>query len=173
MEYTTQLKKFDSNLWDYYIDVPDDMVQSLLEDSDDRRVICTLNGREEFHCALMPKGDGTYFINVNKERRKKLHLRAGSQLSVKLKKDESEYGLPMPEELEELLELDDKGSRLFHALTPGKQRSLIHMVGKLKRTDSRIRKAVAIVDYLKASGGELDYKELNQAFKDANRRDIP
>ncbi|MBK7871886.1 MAG: hypothetical protein IPJ74_15005 [Saprospiraceae bacterium] len=40
------------------------------------------------------------------------------QVQATLRKDDSKYGLPMPEELAELLELDEEGNRFFHALTP-------------------------------------------------------
>ncbi|MBK8504974.1 MAG: hypothetical protein IPL46_23810 [Saprospiraceae bacterium] len=38
----------------------------------------------------------------------------------------------MPEELGELLQMDDKANDLFHALTAGKQRNLLFIVGKPK-----------------------------------------
>ncbi len=167
--FTAYLDDFRSNLWGYHIDVPDDAAQVFLADGN-RRVICTLNGQASFHCALMPKGDGTYYILVNKELRKKLRLRIGDEMQVDLVRDHSKYGMPMPEELGALLEMDDEGSRYFHELTPGKQRALIHLVGKPKTSDTRLKKALVIVDYLKCSPGKLDFKELQQAFKDSRDR---
>ena len=41
-----------------------------------RRVLCSMNGGEKFHCALMPWGDRFYII-VNKKRREVLGLEAG------------------------------------------------------------------------------------------------
>ncbi|MEO1517385.1 MAG: YdeI/OmpD-associated family protein [Bacteroidota bacterium] len=167
MRFTAILDRFNSDLWGHHFRVPKAMAQDFVE-GNDRRVICTLNETEEFHCALMPDGEGAYFINVNKELRKKLNLRVGSELFVELKKDESEYGMPVPEELGELLKMDEEGNALFHALSKGKQRSLLYMVSKPKRSETRLKKAVVIVDYLKSTAGKLDYKQLNQAFKDNN-----
>ena len=70
--------------------------------------------------------------------------------------------MPMPEELGELLLIDELGSQYFHALTPGKQRALIYQVAKPKREATRLRKAVGILDYLKSVRGKLDFKELNE-----------
>lgn len=42
----------------------------------------------------------------------------------------------MPEELEELLHQDEEGNRLFHALTPGKQRTLLYYIGAPKTADT-------------------------------------
>jgi hypothetical protein len=166
--FSSQLEKFDSDLWMFHFMIPDDVVQAFLQGGH-KRVVCEIDGLEPFQCALMPKGDGQYFINLNKERRKKLGLHPGARIKVQLKVDQSTYGLPMPEELGELLKMDDEGNRLFHQLTPGKQRSLIHIVGKPRRPETRLRKAVVIVDYLKAAQGKLDFKALNEAFKQSNR----
>ena len=166
--FLSRLERFDSDLWMFHIMIPDDIVQPFLQEGH-KRVVCEIEGLESFHCALMPKGDGQYFINLNKERRKKLGLHLGAEINVQLKIDQSKYGLPMPEELGELLKMDEEGNYIFHQLTPGKQRTLIHIVGKHKRSETRLRKAVVIVDYLKAVQGKLDFKELNEAFKQSNR----
>ena len=67
--------------------------------------------------------------------------------------------------MEELLAQDEHGSKVFHDLTPGRQRSLLHLVGKPKSEAIRIKKAITILEYLKSVNGVLDFKELNLAFK--------
>ena len=168
MEFTTHLSKFSGDLWGFHIPVPEPVAQHFLQEKN-RRVVCTLNDQEEFQCALMPKGDGTYFINVNKAIRKRLRLDLGSEVQVKLRKDESKYGLPMPEEFAELLAMDEEGDTYFHALTPGKQRTLLHIIGSPKTSDTRIRKAIVVVEFLKTNRGKLDFRALQQAFKESNR----
>ena len=169
MQFTTTLQKFDSPLWGFHIAVPDNVSKKFLE-SGGARVVCTLNGTEEFQCALMPKGDGSYFININKKLRDKLKLKLGSEIHVALRQDDSEYGLPMPEELAELLALDEEGNELFHALTPGKQRNLLYIAGSPKTSETRIKKAVVVIEHLKANGGKINFKQLNEDMKEANRR---
>ncbi len=169
MQFTTTLQKFDSPLWGFHIPVPDDVSKHFLESSG-TRVVCTLNGTEEVQCALMPKGDGSYFININKKLRDKLKLKPGSEVHATLRSDDSKYGLPMPEELAELLALDEEGNELFHALTPGKQRNLLYITGSPKTSDTRIKKAVVVIEHLKANGGKIDFKRLNEDMKAANRR---
>lgn len=165
MKFKTVLRNLNSSLWGHHIPVPDEVAQVFLADAS-RRVICTLNGRESIQCALMPNGQGGYFINVNKALRQKLNLKLGDEIQVELQKDDSQYSLPLPEELEALFEVDEEGNALFHQLTAGKQRSLIYLVGKPKRSDTRLQKAIVILDYLKSTRGRLDFKELHQAFKD-------
>ena len=164
ISFATTLEKFEANLWNYHIQVPLSVSQMFL-DNDSTRVVCELNGTLNFQCALMPKGDGSYFININKKIRDTLLLKIGSPVRAQLWKDDSEYGLPMPEELNELLLQDEEGNRLFHALTPGKQRNLIFIAGNVKNSDIRIKRAIVIVNHLKLLNGKIDFKKLGQALK--------
>lgn len=161
--FTAEVANFQSNLWGYHLPVPGELVQDLVADGQ-RRMRCVLNDRYEMPCALMP-AQGDYFILLGKEVRSKLGLRLGQKVKIQLEKDVSKYGVPMPEELEVMLEQDVDGSRFFEALTPGKQRGLIYLVSKVKSTDSRIKKAMAIMHHLKESGGILDSKQLNETIK--------
>ena len=168
-QFTSILLQFEDNLWYFYLDVPDEIADHFLGDDGNRRVVVTYNGSKEHQCALFPKGNGSWFLNMNKEIRKKFRLEVGSEVAVTIKKDESEYGMPLPEEVAELWAVDDEAKAVFHKLTKGKQRSLLHIIGKPKTSATRIKKAIITMDYLKSTGGKLDYKELNEAFK--NRKD--
>jgi len=163
VECVSKLHKFDGNLWYYYLPISADDGEAFVKEN--RRIICTLNGTEKFHAALMPDGNGHYFININKARRKKLKIELGQAVLVRIEKDESKYGVPMPESFEILLDQDKDGNELFHKLTIGKQRSLLYLVGKVKSVDIQIRKGIVILDHLKRNKGGLDFKELNQDFK--------
>ena len=164
LQFTSILEISTNKLWGAHLPVPDLIARTFLAD-DAKRVVCTLNGKVEFQCALIPKGEGAYCIMVNKKNRDQLGLKEGSSVQVSLKKDDSEYGLPMPEELAEVLAQDEEGNRLFHALTPGKLRTLLYIVGQVKSTDARISRALAIVNHLKANGGKIQYKQLNEDLK--------
>jgi len=154
-------------MWGFHIPIPNDVANVFVKEKKNKRVVCDFqNGKQIVHCALMPDGLGGWFINMNKELRKKLGLHLHDDVEISMTEDSSKYGMPMPEEFDELLNMDPEGSELFHALTAGKQRTLIHLVGKYKSSDTRINKALIIVNYLKYTQGNLDYKELNQAFKD-------
>lgn len=121
MVFTSTLAIFNHNVWGYYLPVSAAQADSFIA-CDDRRVICTLNDQHRMHAALMPR-EGDFFILVNKEIRDKLGLSLGDSVQVALEKDRSEYGMPMPEELLVMLQQDLEADRLFHDLTPGKQRS--------------------------------------------------
>ena len=129
-----------------------------------RRVLCSLNGSGPFNYSLMPsKGD--YFITLSKQRRKELKLDIGDAVTVEIEKDESEYGMPMPEEFEEVLRQDPEGEKLFEALSPGNQRLLLKMVVMVKDIDKRIHRALIAIEQLKKADGRFAYHEIHEAMK--------
>lgn len=163
--FTATLEESNNRLWGAHFVVPD-LVARLFIDGNDRRVVCVLNEKIEYQCALLPKGDGSFLITVNKKIRGQLGLKSGNKIHVSLRKDESEYGLPMPEELTEVLAQDEKGSPLFHALTPGKIRTLLYIVANVKSPEKRVARAIAIVEHLKKNDGRINYRQLNEDLRD-------
>ena len=164
LHFTSVLELSNNKLWGAHFVVPD-IIARVFVSNDVRRVVCVLNEKIEYQCALLPKGDGSFLITVNKKIRDTLGLKAGSPLTASLRKDESEYGLPMPDELDEVLRQDESGSRLFHALTPGKIRTLLYIVGQIKDPDKRIGRALAILEHLKANEGKINYRQLNEQIR--------
>ncbi len=119
-----------------------------------KRVVCSINGSEGFQCALMPWGE-LFYIIVNKKKRDEVGVVAGDMVDVVLVKDESKYGLPMPEEFEEVLKQDPEGDRLFHGLTAGKQRSILYLLSRSRDVDVRIHQSLLIVEHLKENEGKV------------------
>ena len=167
MTLKASIHKFKSDAWSYYLAIPKDKADNFI-DGDDRRVICSLYG-ERIHSALMPKGD-ICFIYLKKEFMKKHGIGEGDEVEIFLEKDTSDYGIPMPDSFQELLHQDAEGRMYFHELTKGKQRSLIHLVGKVKNVDSQLAKGLAIMHHLKEAMGALDFKRLNVLIKEYNNR---
>jgi hypothetical protein len=164
LDFTAPLEESNNKLWGSHLVVPDLIVQAFLSENI-TRVVCTLNSKTTFQCGLIPKGEGVYCVMINKKLRDSLGLKPGSLVHASLVKDESEYGLPMPEELAEVLAQDSEGDRLFHALTPGKIRTLLYIVGQVKNTDARIVRALAIVEHLKQNEGKVNYRQLNEGLR--------
>jgi hypothetical protein len=170
VEYTFKapLEHFENNLYGHHIKV-DGSVVSKFSESNDRRVIVLLNGILEKPCAIMPHPE-SYYIIINQDERRKLRIALGDMIEVQMQKDRSEYGMPLPEEFEVVMENDPSGKAYFHELTPGKQRSLIYLVLKVKNTDSRISKSLAIFHHLNEVRGQLDFKLLHDTIKTFNQQ---
>lgn len=130
-----------------------------------KRVVCTINGEMDFQCALMHSGTGEFIITVSKAKRDAIGVRVGDTVNVRLELDTSQYGLPMPEEFREVLDQDPEGDRLFHALSPGKQRSLLYLANQKSDIDLRIHWALVIVEHLKENEGKIDGNKLHHELK--------
>lgn len=165
MEFNARLDNFNTRLWTFHVKVPKDIAMHFNKVGI-KRVVATLNHAVTFQCAIMPAGDGVFFINVNKKIRDQLKIREGSKINVMLAKDESEYGLPFPEELKELLAQDKEGDKLFHALTPGKQRNMIYAVSQVKNVDLRIHRSLVLIEHLKKNKGKINFRELYEELRD-------
>lgn len=158
-----KISKIENQIWYTALPVKREDVLSLSEGN--KRVILTFKNGEKMHCALISDGMGNFFININKEIRKRQNIVLGEEIEVILSKDNSKYGMPVPEEFVEIWSFDEKFNKLFHTLTPGRQRNLIHLVNKIKTKEIRIKKALTIRDYLIEVNGKIDFKELQNAFK--------
>lgn len=162
------VESFNGPVYGRNVKVPDDIVQ-YFKDLNVKRLVAEFNDEAINHCALMSAGKGVYFVNINKSICKQLKLEIGDKVSISLQEDTSKYGMPVPEEMEELLKVDPEGEKYFENLSDGKKRTLLHMIGLPKTSATRLKKAVVVLDYLKAAQGKLDFKELNIAFKEANK----
>jgi hypothetical protein len=163
--FTSMLERSDNKLWGCHFRIPK-TAAAALKKKDSRRVICTLNGTERYQCAILHYEKELPVISVNKKVRDALDITFGSPVTVELMPDDSEYGLPLPAELKEVFRQDPAGKKLFHALTPGKQRTLLYIVGNVKDTGKKVFRSLAIIRHLKENKGTIDYKKLNSALKD-------
>jgi len=113
------------------------------------RLLCKINNNLYFPCAIMPIGDGSGYIMLSKEKYKKLKLNNDEEFKIELTKDESEFGMPLPEELIEILNQDSDGRKRFEELSPGKQRNIIYYTSKIKNQQLRTEKAWIFIQNLK------------------------
>lgn len=164
IRFEAELSKFSPESGWHFIGVEKAAADSFEFPKGSRRVICTINDRESFPCALMPY-DGAFFIMVNKKVRGALGIEAGDSITVEIAKDESKYGMPMPAELQEVLDQDPEGAELFEGLTPGKQRGMLYYIGKFKDIDRRIHCSLVLLEHLKRNSGKLDHAKLNEELK--------
>ena len=167
-EFISTVEDFSTELWRHHLTVPEEIARQFIE-GDNRRVICTIMDKHKMNCALMAARD-YWFILMNKTVRNNLGLNTGDKVKLHLEKDRSEYGMQMPDEMLAVMDQDEAGAQFFKALTMGKQRSLIYLVNKVKNTNSRINKALAIMDHLNETQGKLDFKALNVKIKEFNQR---
>jgi bifunctional DNA-binding transcriptional regulator/antitoxin component of YhaV-PrlF toxin-antitoxin module len=164
VKFKTELGKLAADYGWHFILVERKIAEKFPTDGKSRRVVCTLNGEVTFQAGLMHY-HGDFFISVNKPTRTKLGLEAGDVVDVELAADESKYGLPMPDEFREILDQDPEGDELFHALTAGRQRSLLYYIAKAKDIDRRIHYGLIVIEHLKKNGGKVDGNQLSKELR--------
>jgi len=169
MKFTAQLnKEEDSDIYHWFFAVPDQIAKSFIEDKN-RRVVCLVNEMVKYHCAIHSFGDSGYRIMLNRQRCKKLGLVRGETIRIQLQKDRSEYGVPMSEELREVLDQNLESDTIFHSFTKGKQRTLIYWTDNVKSSEIKIRRAIVMTNHLVKEKGIIDFKLLNVEIKTANQ----
>ena len=164
VKFKTTLTRSPADSGWHFLSVTKDIVATFAFEGKSKRIVCTINGGEGFQCALLPSGD-LFYIIVNKKKRDDLGIVAGDTVDVLLEKDGSKYGLPMPEEFREVLDQDPDGNRMFHALTAGKQRSILYLLGKSKDIDVRIHQGLIVIEHLKDNEGKIIDKKLYEELK--------
>ncbi len=139
--------------------VPDKIAASFIKKGRKRAIVkITFKSQEvNFHAAIQ-KFHGSFHITFNKQNQKKLGLFPSDYFEVQLFEDTSKYGVEMPEEFEAVLQSDPEAFATFESLTDGKKRSLIYYILKIKKSQTRIDKALIITENLKL--GIRDNKEL-------------
>ena len=169
MKFTSELNKDDnSDLYHWFFSVPNEIANQLI-DGTDKRVVARVNNTVKYHCAIYGNGNSGYRILLNKKRCKQLGLLRGETVSVELTKDTSEYGVPMSEELREVLDQNPEADEHFHKLTKGAQRTLIYWCDTVKTSSIKIRRALVMTDHLVKQGGKPDFKLMNEEMKIANQ----
>ena len=167
MKIEVQFRRFVNNkTYDHHLHIPKE-IGDLFVDEENRRVICTFSNRLKIQSGLMPYPEG-YFILLNRKRSEELNLIEGDFITISIEKDHSKYGMPLPEELEAILEEDTQFESHFEKLTQGKQRNLIYIINSVKNPESRLSKALAIAAHLTEHHGALDFKLLNEKIKEFN-----
>jgi hypothetical protein len=164
--FTTPLEAANSKLFNWQLRVPAEVTALLLALPSGRRVVCVLNGLENYQCALTPIGKGVYVITVNQGRKKKLQLAPGAAVQVELFPDDSKYGLPMPEELAAVMAEDPAADKAMHALTAGKLRTMLYAISQGSTSDRRLQRAVLITEHVKQVGNKINFKYLAAAFQE-------
>lgn len=144
------LERFTDRDKTHFMAVPDEVARQFTS-TKPVRMMCLLNDTVEFHCALRPRGDGTFFISIGTPIRQQGKFQLGDRLRAAVWKDDSEYGRKMPDELTELLALDEEGNRRFQALTPSQKRAIIYYVDGAKNPQVRVDRAIMMIDRLKTN----------------------
>lgn len=152
VEFVSVINKLSHKGGMHFMNVPDQVAKKFTERKA-FRIFCTINNDVKYACALRPNGEGGFYINVGTPILRKGKLRLSQKIHVVIQKDTTEFGHQVPEELTELLAIDEEGKKYFEQLTNGMQRSLIYYIAQAKSIDKRIERSLLFINRLKNTKG--------------------
>lgn len=146
----------------YNLFIPKKHAENIINDEKRAKLKVSYQGNEiEFFAAFrLDKKSGDYKLMFSKAKQKELGVTINDEITVQLFKDNSKYGVEMPEELEAVLISDFEAFEIFESLTPGKQRSIIYFIKRVKGVQKKVDKALLLCENLKR--GNTQVKELFQ-----------
>jgi hypothetical protein len=144
--FTSPLSQVKHALIHTVIIVPHDVVARL--PAGRIRVKGTFNGAP-FALAIQNMKDGSRFFSVGAPLRRAARIQPGDKVEVVFRIVDPDK-VDIPKELGAVLEQDAEARTAWENLTSGYQRSLIHYVTSVKNVDSRIQRALALLERAKA-----------------------
>jgi hypothetical protein len=144
-KFTAPLSEITELLVHTVIYIPDSVLEKLPQQR--VRVKGTMNGAP-FALAVQYRKSGNSFFMVSAPLRRAARIKPGSQVKVEFSLVDSDK-VDLPEEFKEVLAQDDDGLKKWKKLTPGLQRSLAHYVFSVKNVDSRIKRALMLIEKVK------------------------
>ena len=112
-----------------------------------------------FSLAIQYRKSGHRFFMINKNLVKTAGLKVGKVAHVNFTLVDVDE-LVLAEELEAVLEQDERANKVWNTFTRGLQRSLAHYVSSAKSVDSRIKRAIEMME--KAKAGTLTTQQRNK-----------
>ncbi|WGD34998.1 YdeI/OmpD-associated family protein [Olleya sp. YS] len=143
---------FEVTLADQYsIIIPEKYVQPFLDKHLSRVKIKASHNEHsiDYHAALKKEKTGLIRTYFSKAKQKELGIYINDYFTVQLFEDQSKYGVEMPESLDAVLLSDYEAFKIFESLTPGKQRSIIYTIKRLKNVQKQVDKSIIMTDNLK------------------------
>lgn len=147
-EFTAELTRYSFERFSYTVLwIPQDITeQADPTHPSRRRIVAELKGKLR-RCALIPGGEGSYYMLFSKQLQKEMKVSLGSEVNVRFWLDDPNR-IDIPTELESALEANERAMKEWQKLTPGKRRGLCHMVGSAKRSETRQRRAKQAIESL-------------------------
>lgn len=103
------------------------------------RVKGTVNG-VQYKSSLMPNGDGTYFLVVNKSIRDAAGVSSGDSVYVVMERDTDIREVIVPDDLKNVLETDENTKENFEQLSYSHKKEFVDWIEQAKREETRVKR---------------------------------
>lgn len=159
--FETRLKTVQGAFVHTILVVPDDIIESLPVKGR-VRTKGLLNNKTPFALAIQFKKDGSRYFMVSAQLRREAKIGSGDPVKVTFWLVDADE-VDVPEELQAVLDQDDEAMELWNTFTSAIKRGLSHYVNSVKNVDSRIKRALEIVE--KAKTRQLHFQKLAREKK--------
>lgn len=149
--FQAHLEPVDGPMVSHIIPVPAEVADVFKLDKGAARILCSVEGGEEFPCALNPR-HGRHVLIASLQLIKKHKLSTDKPISIRIRID-PHNGLKLPEEFAEVLIQDEHASQVWEQISDGHKRGYIHYLSQPKSVDSRIKRALEISEKIKQRHG--------------------
>jgi hypothetical protein len=109
----------------------------------------TMNGFS-FRTSLLPNGDGTHDMPVNKEMQKGAQAGAEDTVTVVMKLDDQPRTVAVPDDLQAALQKNAKAEKAFAAHPYSKRKEFADWITEAKKPETRARRVEKAVELLVA-----------------------
>jgi len=106
----------------------------------------TINGFA-FRTSILPEGDGTHAMPVNKEMLKGAQATAGQTVAVVLEMDTAPRTVPLPDDMTTML-AKTPYAEVFGALSYSKRKEFVDWIEQAKRPETRAKRLEAMIGLL-------------------------
>jgi len=120
----------------------------------------TIDGYEIKKYSLMPMGDGTLFLAVRSEIRKKINKKQGDTIHVVLYPDNEP--LEVPAEMMMCLEDEPRALKFFNSITESEQKHYIDWIYSAKKEETKISRMVETINRLSSGLKRYDRSSVRE-----------
>ena len=160
--FQAKLDRISTKGGSHLVVVPQAIADEIRQGERRGRAMVTLDDTT-WHAGLNPYGQGQFYVQVGRNYFEPLGYELGDILTIKIERDESQYGMQPCEEYLAVAAEDPAGVALFHQLTGGTQRSILHRIANGNSPDARVARAIRIFDQLHL--GVKDRQTLLQSIR--------
>jgi hypothetical protein len=126
-----------------------------------QRLLINLDGKITWQCGVLALGDGWGMITIQQSRLKKIGKTLNDQVTVSLKKDDSEFGVEVPEEIQEYWSQVPESKARFDFLSPAWKRYILNFISSAKTENKRLERTHTLMrNLLLTPVGQENFRQL-------------
>ncbi len=155
-EFESSIVEFQGTFRNYALFIPADIL-SKLPQKGRVRMEGTMNNYP-FNLAIQSGKEAGKFFSISAPFMKSAKLKPRQVVIVNCKIADPEK-LEVPEEFSAALELDEIAAKTYHSFTTGMKRSILHYITSAKSSDTRIKRALELMEKFKYDPNYLKYRK--------------